>query len=222
MTNKLLAIGDSFTWGAELDFETTIYNAWPYLVAKKLNWEVNNLAANGASNTTIVRCLMEQNLDEYSAVAIAWTHYDRYEFADEHGTWTLWPTSCQTKYKPPGTPHRQIMLDYIGRHFNDDYQYFSYLSQIVLVQSYLKCHNKPYIMMDTFGNDKYEYRYSKENEHLHCQVDKEKFLGWPSETMVDWCVAEKVKFGRGGHFLDEGHEVVANKVLKTLQQIYGI
>ena len=111
-------------------------------------------------------------------------------------------------------PWRAQIIDYITMHHNDDYLYRQYLMQIILTQSYLKQHNIPYIMMDAFGNHKAPQRSFPENSHIVSKVDTNHFIGWPNETMADWTVG--LPQGPGGHFLDAGHTVVAEKLCKKL------
>ena len=53
----LYTIGDSFTYGAELDDHEK--QAWPRLVADRLGYELVNLAKPGASNDYIIRTTVE-------------------------------------------------------------------------------------------------------------------------------------------------------------------
>ena len=85
---KLLAIGDSFTYGDELTDRT---DAWPYLLGKKLGYNVTNRGVRASGNTKMVRSLVEENINDYELVVIAWSGFDRIEFADECGIWETWP-----------------------------------------------------------------------------------------------------------------------------------
>ena len=57
---KLLALGDSFTVGAEL--KNPSRDCYPALIANENNWQLTNLAIGGASNDKIIRLLFE-NID---------------------------------------------------------------------------------------------------------------------------------------------------------------
>ena len=207
---KLLALGDSFTYGEELDNRSC---AWAYQVGQRFNLDVVNLGLPGGSNYRALRLLLEQNINDYSLVLIGYSHYDRLELADECGVYDSWPGGMRKKFREQA-PWRAQIIDYITMHHNDDYLYRQYLMQIILTQSYLKQHNIPYIMMDAFGNHKAPQRFLKENSHIVSSVDTNHFIGWPHETMAEWTVG--LPQGPGGHFLNEGHTVVAEKICKRL------
>ena len=84
---KLLTVGDSFTYGEEL---ADINSAWPFLLGAKLGYEVINLAKPGSGNTRMIRHCIEQ-VNDYDAVIIAWSHFARMEFADDLGPYDIWP-----------------------------------------------------------------------------------------------------------------------------------
>ena len=63
MIKNILAIGCSFTHGAELPDETEDHPsqfAWPQLVANRLDANITNLGLNGGSNSRIFRLAVEQ------------------------------------------------------------------------------------------------------------------------------------------------------------------
>ena len=122
---KLLTVGDSFTYGDELsdviDNITPSKFAWPEVLAGKLGWKVDNLAKPASGNTRMVRYVIE-NVNNFDACIIGWSHYARTEIADQHGMYDIWP-GCSPE------PHRQQLLwrseiiDYYTRYHKDDYLY---------------------------------------------------------------------------------------------------
>lgn len=206
--NKLLTIGDSFTVGEELDNLTC---AWPYKLADMLGYELNNQSVAGSSNTKMVRCLLEHDISGYDLVIIAWSHFDRIEFADKVGIFDTWPGGERKPAVSQGAWRKDI-VDFITKHHNDVYLYRQYLVNIILVQHYLKSHNKKYVMLDAFGNHLDPGRTDIYNQDLISKIDTSYFLGWPTETMQEW--TKDLPRGPGTHFLDEGHLVVAEKIFK--------
>ena len=74
----LYTIGDSFTYGAELDEPKK--QAWPRLVADRLGYKLVNLAKPGASNDYIIRATVEFLETRTPDIAIiAWTTPHRLE-----------------------------------------------------------------------------------------------------------------------------------------------
>lgn len=205
---KLLTVGDSFTWGSELADQR---QAWPYLLAEQIGYSVDNLAVPGTGNTRVTRTVVE-NFEDYDLIIVAWSHYGRLEFSDDYGVYDTWPGHRGITFTGE-VAHRKKLLDYINRHHNSRYLYKQYLVNVLLLQSFLKQHNKKYVMLDTFGNlDK-----RKEFYNLTKQVDSTNYLGWPDETMMEW--TDGCAQGPSGHFLGEGHRQVANKIYEHIRRI---
>jgi hypothetical protein len=49
------------------------------------------------------------------------------------------------------------------------------------------------------------------------QIDSIYYLGWPNETMMEWTYG--CSKGPGDHFLEQGHEVVANKIYEHIRHL---
>lgn len=206
---RLLTVGDSFTYGEELSDLTL---AWPYHLSKKLGYSVTNLAKPGSGNTRMVRHAIEQ-VNNYDMIIIAWTHWARTEIADEGGYYDIWP-GCSPKPHREHNPWRSDLVEYYTRHYNDEYLYRQYLLNIILLQSYLSKNNKRYLMLDAFANN--QYRGRKVNKDLIDQIDTSYFIGWPTDSMMEWTYG--CDQGPHGHFLDLGHLRVAEKIYAFMEQ----
>jgi len=89
--SKLIAFGDSITYGFALDDNLNIEKpsiyAWPNLVAKELNLEVINLGQPGASNKEIwYNIINYSDFSSNNTVIINWNTAQRFCFFDEDGT----------------------------------------------------------------------------------------------------------------------------------------
>jgi lysophospholipase L1-like esterase len=199
---KLLAVGDSFTFGEELEDHSL---AWPYLLGNKLGWTVTNLGQRASGNTRMVRTVVE-NVNNFDVFIIAWSHWARIEFADKQGIFDIWP-GCNSAPYQNLTPHRTQLIDYITRHHSDEYLIKQYSTNIILLQNYLESKGKKYIMLNAFGKSK----------NLNLNINKEYFLGWPNETMVEWTYG--CPKGPGGHFLEQGHKIVADKIYEYIRHL---
>jgi lysophospholipase L1-like esterase len=204
---KLLAVGDSFTYGEEL---SDLTNAWPYLLGNKLGYTVDNLAKPGSGNTRMARHAVEQ-INNYDLIIIAWSHFARTELADENGFYDIWP-GCSVLPHKEFSSWRSEVINYYSKHHNDQYLYNQYLINIILIQQYLKFNNKKYIMLDTFGNNNY-----RKNNTVVDQIDSTYYVGWPTTTMMEWTY--KTPQGPNGHFLEQGHEIVANKIYEHIRHL---
>ena len=204
---KLLTVGDSFTYGEEL---SDLNTAWPYLLGNKLGCTVDNLAKPGSGNTRMIRHAVEQ-INNYDLIIIAWSHFARTELADENGFYDLWP-GCSVLPHKEFSPWRSDVINYYSKHHNDQYLYNQYLINIVLIQQCLKFNNKKYIMLDTFGNNNY-----RKNNTVVDQIDPTYYIGWPTTTMMEWTYGTPQ--GPNGHFLEQGHEIVANKIYEYIRHL---
>lgn len=199
--------GDSFTFGQELLDRS---NAWPYQLARKLNLKVINYSNPSASNDQITRLLLTADISEITV--IAWSHYARREFSDSQGIFDIWP-GLQLK-SLSHVNYRDELVKYITMYHNDYYDYSCYLTKIILTQSYLKANNRKYIMLDAFGNVGWQ---RSEHSHLIKQIDTTYYLGWPNESMMEWTYG--CSQGPGGHFLEDGHKIVAEKVYEYIRNL---
>jgi lysophospholipase L1-like esterase len=204
---NLLTVGDSFTYGEEL---ADLKSAWPFLLGNKLGYEITNLAKPGSGNTRMIRHAVEQ-INDYDLIVIAWSHFARTELADENGFYDLWP-GCSALPHKESSPWRSGVVDYYSKHHNDQYLYNQYLINIILIQQYLKFNNKKYIMLDTFGNNSY-----RKNDVIAEQIDPTYYVGWPNESMMEWTY--NTPQGPGGHFLEQGHEQVADKIYEYIRNL---
>ena len=110
------------------------------------------------------------------------------------------------------------MTQYVGRHHNDEYLYQMYFIYVILVQNWLAQNNIPFLMMDAFGNHEEPLRFAPQFKSFFDQVDVNTFIGWPNESMSEW--TKNVECGIGGHFLDEGHQIVADIIYNNLIRLY--
>ena len=204
---KLLAVGDCFTYGEEL---SDLNNAWPFLLGNKLGYTVNNLAKPGSGNTRMIRHAVEQ-IDNYDLIVIAWSHFARTELADKNGFYDIWPGCSALPYKE-FSPWRSDVINYYSKHHNDQYLYNQYLINVVLLQNFLNANNKKYIMLDAFGNNNY-----RKNDIIVDQIDSTYYVGWPTTTMMEWTYGTTQ--GPNGHFLEQGHEQVANKIYEHIRYL---
>lgn len=205
---RLLTVGDSFTYGEELD---DLNNAWPHVLGRRLGYEVTNLGQPGAGNTQMIRNVIK-HAPEFDLVVVAWSHWARTEFADSAGVFDIWP-GCNTNFHKE-QPWRKNLIDYYTNNHNDMYLIEQFLINIVLLQSYLKSINKRYVMLTAFGTHNFRELSKKENLNLKI-VDYTHYIGWPNKTMMEWTWGSPQ--GPNGHFLDQGHQQVADKIYEYIR-----
>ena len=207
---RLLTVGDSFTYGDELG---DLGLSWPNLLAKQLGYDLLNLAKPGSGNTRMIRNSVENDAD---ITIVAWSHFARMEMADDEGIFDIWP-GYHFDYRKDPNAHRQVAVNYVALHHNDEYLYRQHLINIILMQSYFKSQNKRYIMLDSFGNNK-QYMTSRDTvKDLYKRIDSTCYLGWPYSTMMEWTYGAEQ--GPRGHFLEVGHKIVADKVYEHIRNL---
>lgn len=206
---KLLTVGDSFTYGEELSNRDY---AWPNLLASKLGYELTNLAEPARGNTFITRKVIK-NCKNVDLVVVAWSHWARTEFSDDIGTYDIWP-GCNLQAHNH-QPWRKKLIKYYSQYNNDDYLLNQFLINVILLQSYLESQNKKYIMMTTFGQ--LMPFISRLDLELFLQVKTTNYIDWPYQSMMEWTYG--VEQGPGGHFLEDGHQIVADKIYEHIRHL---
>lgn len=188
--------------------------AWPYLVGKKLNLDVTNIATVGASNDKIVYetiDYLENNKSpalvilglsstsrtllsfEQNKIVFSYAHFSGIfnkmfrDTPDEEKlhSWAF----CMTKYF-----YSEQFQNYLFHH------YLSYIT------TYSQFKNIPLLLAPTmnFSSDLAQF--------TSYSVDK---------TMEEVCIANRCKRAKGHHWLSEGHEKWATCVLDNIKKIYG-
>lgn len=209
---RLLTVGDSFTYGEEL---ADPISAWPFLLGDRLGYKVDNLAKPGSGNTRMVRTVVE-HIDDFDFIIIAWSHYSRLEFADQFGIFDTWPGHVSRTFVND-LRHRNQLSEYITKHHNDDYQYFQYLINIILIQDFFKKNNKRYLMIDAFGNNYNTFKTNEQIMTFRKKIDSKYYVGWPDDTMME--ITDKSPKGPRGHFLEQGHAIVADKIYEHIRHL---
>lgn len=219
MKKRLLAVGDSFTYGDELD---NVYDAWPYKLAKLIDYDAVNLGQSGCSNTSILRRTIVEIAgaanDKYDLVAIGWTSAGRVEWKDDIGTeYDLWPGYSGRGKFFHDHPWRNDWLDYINKYHNSEYLYQQYLVNVISLQSYLKANNIPYVMLNIVNNEYYRISSLPGLGYLAKEIDKTNFLGWDNYGMAE--IAAACPKGPGGHPLELGHERIAEHINEHIRNL---
>ena len=212
---KLLTVGDSFTYGEELADRN---NAWPQLLATQLNYEVVNLGRPSASNDKILRTTLDYlAVDSADLVVIGWSNIGRSEHADEFGYYDVWPGYQGGIFARDGFNWRNELVDYVSRYHNSEAIHRKWVQQVILLQSYLKSRGIRYVMLNIVQNEYYKKKYFDGQQQFFNQVDKETFLGFNDSGMMEWTFGKTQ--GPNGHFLEEGHTIVANRIYEHIRNL---
>lgn len=233
---KAFFIGCSFTRGDELPDPNI--QAWPALVAKAKQFDFVNQGASGGTNDRIMYQTVK-HVDDFDRFYIAWTSPDRF-----------------TRYRSDN--HQEVHFQWALKHdlYHDTYEYQTYgklhysfwhsrifglklwLQRILLLQSFLHCHQKKYVMISTFNNPanlllddwsrwsdhliEFEWLNSlnqdqlraehDEIQNLSSKIDRSHFIGWPDQSLNK--ITDASPRGPMGHPLIQGHELIARYILE--------
>ena len=133
---------------------------------------------------------------------------------------------------------------YYTHWYNDLYEFKKWLQQILLLQSLFKLNNKKYLMINSMVNNLDLYLQPKEKfldtvkrllpffnyinddqifveynqiQKLVSQIDQSTFIKW-GETYIKK-MTESYPKGPHGHFLEQGHQAVANLMIEYYNNI---
>jgi len=212
---NLLTAGDSFTYGEELEDRTS---AWPQVLASKLDYQLINLGTPAASNDKILRITFEHLLTHTpDMVVIGWSNIGRSEYADEFGYYDVWPGYQGNLFRRDNTLWREELVEYISKYHNIESINRKFLQQVVLLQKYLELCKIQYVMLNIVQNEYYKLKKFPGQELYHQQVNRDTFLGFDDSGMIEW--VEGCKKGPGGHFLEDGHQIVADRIYEHIRHL---
>ena len=209
----ILTIGDSFTYGAEL--ANREHDAWPYVLARKLNLNVDNLACPGGSNDRMFRITVDRVVQKnYKLVIIGWTEPSRLDlmFNGEE----LQITSASYHY------HARFpwIKQYYAEHYDLRHATQTWLAQVLALQDFLKQREQKYVFVSMNGQwDEYYYK-NLNLEHMANAVDREHYLGWPQEGFTHW--QDNAPIGSSGHPLELGHQRIADKIYEHIRNQFWV
>lgn len=201
---KLVTHGCSFTYGEELENSSL---SWPNILANKLNVQVLNLAQPGYSNDAMVQDIIRSDLTD-ALVIVGWTSYLRLQIVDNDSWFTVSPGKVFKKHNDSDL--RRQFCNISARLLNESWLYERWLTQVVVLQNYLKHQSVPYKFVNAFDNQQHI-----QDNKLISQIDTSNFIGWSNEGMVEWVYP--CKLGSRGHPLEEGHEKIALKIFNELK-----
>lgn len=210
---KVLTVGCSFTFGEEL--RTPCKDAWPALLAKTNDWEVNNMGKGGSSNDRIIRVVFDEIDNSYDLIIVAWTNPDRFEVT----------------YK--GQPHDVNISsnkfswtkEYYAYHHDKFHSHQKWIRNIVMLQSFFKERNQRYLFCNMIGlepvlNHHPTMLYDKfmhENSKLINCIDSKFYIDWPKFGLTDW-MGDCPK-GPNGHPLELGHQRIAERINEYIRNL---
>lgn len=233
----ILVVGDSFSFGSELSdlpphpitwhgnkyfdpvdcelkpaFPSQL--AWPALLGKKLGCEIENISVPGSSNDRIFRKSVTYSIvKSYDLIICAWTNVDRYDLS-----WNQ-----QELQLSVSNPMKQLdwFKSFVAEHHDSILAYQRWLSQVISLQALFKSKNQPYLFVNAISPsiDLKHLNIDGINLDIKSQIDHENYIDWDS-NLRRWC--RHLPTGPGGHFLEEGHQLVADRFSKIIKDKFLI
>lgn len=210
----IYGIGDSFTYGEELDNRD---NAWPLVLGKMLNQPATNLGKPATGNYRTVKRTMDAVLNgDASMIVIGWSDPARQEFGDDISITDLWAGRNYARMQSCND-HRINLIKYMTAYDVPEYYYAKWLRQIILVQSFCRANDVKCIMFSACNSEDYNKKYFDKYTQLSKHIDTNTYIDWPMKGSADWTYG--TPHGPGGHFLEEGHQRVAEKLNEYIRNL---
>lgn len=150
MAKKIVAFGDSFIFGTELDSNQDGSRAWPGLAAQDLGYEFENQAIPGCGNTRILKQILEyfashQHQDTLAVINWTWTARFDLVHATANRDITLGPTCVPETLQSLDPTSSRYALDFFRGLISTNVcqQTSESLRSISVAQRYLAQHHIP-------------------------------------------------------------------------------
>lgn len=208
----IYCIGDSFTYGEELSNREQ--DAYPYVLSRMLDTTVTNLGKPATGNYRMVKRTMDIVLTHKpELIVIGWSDPARQEFADDISIVDLW-AGRNYRNMQNSSDHRRDLIKYMTAYDVPGYYYTKWLRQIILLQSFCQANNVRCVMFNACNAEDWNRTYMAKHQDLIEHVDATTFVGWPLSGSTEWCF--KTPHGPGGHPLEQGHQIIANKIYEHI------
>lgn len=223
---KILVLGDSFSFGSELSdlpvvefgphgndywdpvsmqnkFVEASQLSWPSVLAKIMDCEVTNLSLPGGSNDRIFRLAVKHTVwRSFDVIICAWTAPDRIDITSNgkdlaiglHQNW-----------------HRTFpwIKEFMHLHWDAARSDINSVTKILALQSFFSQQQQKYLYVKSF-----DFRFASAARSMAQHLDLTHCVDWQS-SLVEW--AAGYDFGPHGHFLEQGHCAVAQRMAQELQ-----
>jgi hypothetical protein len=217
----VLIVGDSYAYGSELsDSPLTSWrdpgkiphppskSSFGALLADMLSQDYENYSIPGGSNDRTFRVTFKKILEKkYDFVLCVWTNFSRLDMTYMGIDMPI--TYSNSEYFKEKFPWFKSIFE---NHYDPKKDAESWFTKLISLQSYFTLTKQPYLFVNsciTKGDFKF---IPKSNDRF---VNRNNFFGWrEDDSLMDMC--KNLPQGAGGHFLQEGHDLVAKKLYEHL------
>lgn len=188
--------------------------AWPYLVGRKLNLDVTNIATVGASNDKIVYETIDylENNNSPALVILGLSSTSRILLSFEQNkivfNYAYFNSIFNKMFRD--TPDEEKLHSWaycMTKYFySEQFQNYLLYHHLSYITTYLQLKNIPLLLVPTIDNP----------------FDLTQFTSYSvNRTMDEVGVTNRCKRAKGHHWLSEGHEKWATYILDNIENIYG-
>ena len=229
----LVAGGDSFIHGNELsDWDINSPRdsllTFTALLADQSGIDYTCCARPGNANDAILRmtinkCEQVKRENKSPVVVVAWTFVPRFEFPFEYNTDS--PDSPFATISIYENTNRRPVKDFARQFFThvniDWFQHFNTVKSILMLQTYLKANNIPYIFTAA-DNIVFSYKDDPQLQAYWAMVDFNNWYMFPAANepwntvtprgFYQWAVENKYPIGPYQHPLEQAHQDAAELI----------
>ena len=235
----LVAFGCSHTNGSMLDgingsSSYGVYNGFPGIIAKKLNYSLYNISKPGGSNQYIHRTVVDyitnhMNKNAEHLFLINWTSRPRIELrykedsVHNHMTFGDFIDKKSVPFTVGSNPALffdkgiQNLLKFTPYLINDDIESQRWATWAYGIQCMLENLGIPYLMSNTCE----ALPITDSNKNIVDQLDTKKYINPfdETQTMLQYLENKGVKKTPCWHFREDGHELWAKKLIKHIKDL---
>ena len=204
----IFCFGDSFTYGHELSNPNK--HAWPSVLGNLLRDTCENHSMSGATNSWISRTAVTKCLESRPDIAIvSWTTPNRYEFFKTANN-NISSVCVNVDWASSNNFAKQLYTDW---HDNDG-KHLEWIHQILILQNFFKQQKIKYIFASVFDMPGKNQNNEQINK-LTSYIDKANYIGYPNGNFLEW--TRNTELGKGGHPLEQGHQLIAEKMYEYIR-----
>ena len=213
---KILALGCSFTYGNELPDCDLVNNnpskqVWANLIAERFDAELVNMSRPGGSNSRNFRLAIRESVKDYDLILCQWSDINR---LDLRANGTELQINASSEHYMKIYPW---LVDFYKHHVEMEHNWIFWMSLVIALQNHFRINNQKYIFL-SMNSPHYSIHYPTKYPELVSQLIMDNFIGFDvNEGMVDWQGDYK---SSGGHPLESGHQIIANKVYERIRYLY--
>jgi hypothetical protein len=231
---RLYFNGCSHTYGDDLRDRN---QAWPAVLARTLGCDFVNDSVSGGTNQRIMYRTIK-NLDQFDKIYVAWSYTDRFtRWRSDNNHETNFNIHLKHNMYGNTKEYREYGRLHYGYWHNELYTFKLWLQDILMLQSLLERHNKPYVMINAANNQLDRWTVDREYfndsvksllcfdamddsqllaEHLEIQslvqhINKKRFIGWNQWWITK--MHDQYPVGPTGHLLEDGHSSIAKYII---------